>query len=106
MYFITLINKMTDEEVKNLKFDFSWITLAYTHWWLATLYKIVAVKSGELYNISVVNAELKEVSNWFKYNISVVNAELKEVSSWFKTNKLSVDASKTNYMILGTSHMT
>ena len=27
MYFITLINKMTDEEVKNLKCDFSWITL-------------------------------------------------------------------------------
>ena len=27
MYFITLINKMTDEEVKHLKFDFSWITL-------------------------------------------------------------------------------
>ena len=38
--------------------------------------------------------------------ISVVNAELKEVSNWFKTNKLSVNASKTNYMILGTSHMT
>ena len=30
MYFITLINKMTDEEVKHLKFDFSWITLMYT----------------------------------------------------------------------------
>ena len=27
MYFITKINKMGDEEVKNLKFDFSWITL-------------------------------------------------------------------------------
>ena len=38
--------------------------------------------------------------------ISVVNAELKEVSNWFKTNKLSVNGSKTNYMILGTSHMT
>ena len=38
--------------------------------------------------------------------ISVVNAELKEVSNWFKTNKLSVNASKTNYTILGTSHMT
>ena len=35
-----------------------------------------------------------------------MNAELKEVSNWFKTNKLSVNASKTNYMILGTSHMT
>ena len=31
--------------------------------------------------------------------ISVVNAELKEVSNWFKTNKLSVNASKTNHMI-------
>ena len=29
-----------------------------------------------------------------------------EVSNWFKTSKLSVNASKTNYMILGTSHMT
>ena len=29
MYFITKINKMRDEEVKNLKFDFSWITLIY-----------------------------------------------------------------------------
>ena len=27
VYFITKINKMRDEEVKNLKFDFSWITL-------------------------------------------------------------------------------
>ena len=34
-----------------------------------------------------------------------MNAELKEVSNWFKTNKLSVKASKTNYMTLGTSHM-
>ena len=38
--------------------------------------------------------------------ISVVNAELKEVSNWFKTSKSSVNASKTNYMVLGTSHMT
>ena len=30
MNFITLINKMTDEEVKHLKFDFSWITLVNT----------------------------------------------------------------------------
>ena len=29
MYFITLINNMTDEEVKHLKFDFSWITLIF-----------------------------------------------------------------------------
>ena len=38
--------------------------------------------------------------------ISVVNAELKEISNWFKTNKLSGNANKTNYLILGTSHMT
>jgi hypothetical protein len=38
--------------------------------------------------------------------ISLVNDELKEVSNWFKANKLSVNASKTNYMILGTPHMT
>ena len=38
--------------------------------------------------------------------ISVMNAELEEVSNWFKTNKLSVNASKTKYVILATSHMT
>ena len=38
--------------------------------------------------------------------VNVVNEELKEVSNWFKANKLSVNASKTNYMILGTPHMT
>ena len=38
--------------------------------------------------------------------VNVVNEELREVSNWFKVNKLSVNASKTNYMILGTPHMT
>ena len=37
MYFITIINKMTDEEVKHLKFDFSWITLMYSPGWDAFL---------------------------------------------------------------------
>ena len=37
---------------------------------------------------------------------NTINEELKEVSNWFKANKLSVNASKTNYMILGTPHMT
>ena len=37
--------------------------------------------------------------------INRMNEEMKEVSNWFKANKLSVNASKTNYMILGnTSH--
>ena len=31
---------------------------------------------------------------------------MNEVSNWFKANKLSVNASKTNYMILGTPHIT
>ena len=39
-----------------------------------------------------------------KYNL--INNELRETSNWFKANKLSVNASKTNYMMLGTSHMT
>ena len=39
-------------------------------------------------------------------NIGIVNNELSEVSNWFKANKLSVNATKTNYMILGTPHMT
>ena len=38
--------------------------------------------------------------------IDVINDELDKVSNWFKANKLSVNASKTNYMILGTPHMT
>ena len=31
---------------------------------------------------------------------------MKEVSNWFKANKLSVNASKTNYMTEGTPHIT
>jgi hypothetical protein len=38
--------------------------------------------------------------------ICLVNRELEEVSNWFKANKLSVNASKTNYMVLGTPKMT
>ena len=38
--------------------------------------------------------------------IKTVNKELAEASNWFKANELSVNASKTNYMVLGTSHMT
>ena len=37
---------------------------------------------------------------------NTINEELKEVSNWFKANKLSVNDGKTNYMILGTPHMT
>lgn len=37
--------------------------------------------------------------------IPLINQELKEISNWFKANKLSINTSKTNYMILGTSHM-
>ena len=37
--------------------------------------------------------------------MDVVNNELIKISSWFKANKLSVNATKTNYMILGTPHM-
>ena len=29
-----------------------------------------------------------------------------EVTNWFKANKLSVNASKTKFMIMGTPHMT
>ena len=38
--------------------------------------------------------------------ILLVNRELTEVSNWFKANKLSVNATKTNYMIMGTQYMT
>ena len=38
--------------------------------------------------------------------VNMVNKELQEVNNWFKANKLSINASKTNFMILGTPHMT
>ena len=38
--------------------------------------------------------------------INLINMELSEICNWFKANKLSVNASKTNYMMLGTSHTT
>ena len=38
--------------------------------------------------------------------LHLINEELKEVSNWFKANKLSVNATKTNFMILGTNYMT
>ena len=34
----------------------------------------------------------------------IINNELQEVTNWFKANKLSVNASKTNFMLLGTNH--
>ena len=37
-------------------------------------------------------------------NCDMINSELQEVTNWFKANKLSVNASKTNYMLLGTNH--
>ena len=37
--------------------------------------------------------------------IDVVNKELYEVTNWFKANKLSANATKTNFMILGTPYM-
>ena len=36
--------------------------------------------------------------------VDLINTELKEVTNWFKTNKLSVNASKTNFMNMGTTH--
>ena len=33
-----------------------------------------------------------------------INKELQEVTNWFKANKLSVNAGKTNYMLLGTRY--
>ena len=41
-----------------------------------------------------------------KSQIAIINRELLEVSNWFQANKLSVNASKTNFMLLGTPQMT
>ncbi len=38
--------------------------------------------------------------------MDTINNELNEINNWFRANKLSVNASKTNYMILGTPHLT
>ena len=38
--------------------------------------------------------------------IDTVNNELQEICNWFQANKLSVNASKTNYMVLGTKYNT
>ena len=38
--------------------------------------------------------------------INLINKELSEICDWFKANKLSVKASKTNYIMFGTSHTT
>ena len=45
-------------------------------------------------------------SNDIVSQILLINKELLEVSNWFKANKLSVNATKTNYMIMGTPKMT
>ena len=37
-----------------------------------------------------------------KNRITAINNELKEITNWFKANKLSVNAKKTNFMIMGT----
>ena len=37
---------------------------------------------------------------------NIIDEELKEMSNWFKANKPSETASITNFMILGTPHMT
>ena len=44
----------------------------------------------------------KHISN----KVDLINMELKEVTNWFKTNKLSINASKTNIMIMRTAHQT
>ena len=36
----------------------------------------------------------------------IINIELQEICNWFQTNKLSVNATKTNYMVLGTPQST
>ena len=34
----------------------------------------------------------------------MINSELQEVTNWFKANILSINASKTNYVLLGTNY--
>ena len=36
----------------------------------------------------------------------IINKELQEICNWFQANKLSVNAGKTNYMVLGTHYNT
>ena len=37
-------------------------------------------------------------------DIDFINNELQEMYNWFQAKKLSVNASETNYMVLGTHH--
>ena len=36
----------------------------------------------------------------------MINREPSKLSNWFKANNLSINTTKTNYMIMGTQHMT
>ena len=45
-------------------------------------------------NIFYSNSDRSEIEN-------VVNAELRKLSTWFKANKLSLNATKTNFIIFG-----
>ena len=36
----------------------------------------------------------------------IINKELQEICNWFQANKLSVNAGKTNYMVIRTHHNT
>ena len=48
------------------------------------------------------NIPHKDIGSQF----DLINKELQKVSNWFEANKLSVNASKTNVMILGTHQKT
>ena len=40
----------------------------------------------------------------FASKFNMINKDLEEVTDWFKASRLSANASKTNYMPLGTNH--
>ena len=53
-------------------------------------------------NVTTILFSDKDISS----KVDLINTEVKEVTNWFKTNKLSINASKTNFMIMGTTHQT
>ena len=80
--FLDVKNKHIAVFFRNRCYNFNQIILSYFY---SLIYEY------ELYSHDDLASKMNEI-----------NKELQEVTNWFKANKLSVNAGKTNYMLLGT----
>ena len=55
---------------------------------------------------TLLNCSSIYLKNDIDVGYDTVNLELQEVCNWFKCNKLSLNASKTNLMLIGTVYKT